>query len=45
MVLGKIRVPGRPPNLDSIRARAYCAGGVVWTFFHSTIFSPFFLPL
>ena len=25
MVLGKLPVPGRPTNLDSSRARAYCA--------------------
>ena len=25
MVLGKLSVPGRPTNLDKIRARAYCA--------------------
>ena len=25
MVLGKLSVPGRPPNLDKSRARAYCA--------------------
>ena len=24
MVLGKLPVPGRPTNLDSSRARAYC---------------------
>ena len=25
MVLGKLPVPGRPTNLDSSRAKAYCA--------------------
>ena len=50
MVLGKFPVPGRPTNLDYSRARAYtalavCAGWVVWTFFLSSIFSRFFLPL
>ena len=25
MVLGKLPVPGRPTNLESSRARAYCA--------------------
>ena len=49
MVLGKLPVAGRPTNLDKSRARAYCAcsrcGGVVWTFFLSSIFSRFFLPL
>ena len=25
MVLGKLPAPGRPTNLDSSRARAYCA--------------------
>ena len=25
MVLGNVPVPGRPTNLDSSRARAYCA--------------------
>ena len=25
MVLGKLPVPGRPTNMDSSRARAYCA--------------------
>ena len=49
MVLGKLPVPGRPANLDKSRARAYSlavyAGGVVWTFFLSSIISLFFLPL
>ena len=50
MVLGKLPVPGRLTNLDYSRARAYCAcsgcgGGVVWTFFLSSIISLFFLPL
>ena len=49
-VLGNFPVPGRPTNLDYSRARAYCAcnrcgWGVVWTFFLSSITSPFFLPL
>ena len=49
-VLDKLAVPGRPTSLDDSRARAYCAcircgWGVVWTFFLSSIFSPFFLPL
>ena len=48
-VLGKLSVPGRPTNLDDCRVRAYCAcsrcGGVVWTFFFSSIISVFFLPL
>ena len=49
-MLGKLPVPGRPTNLDSSRARAYCAcnrcgSGVVWTFFLSSISSLFFLPL
>ena len=50
MVLGKLPVPGRPTNLDHSRARVYCAcsgcgGGVVWTFFLSSVVSLFFLPL
>ena len=49
-VLGKLPVPGRPTSLDDSRARAYCAcsrcgWGFVWTFFLSSIFSLFFLPL
>ena len=47
--LGKLPLPGRPTYLDRSRARAYCAcsrcGGVVWTFFLSSIISLFFLPL
>ena len=43
MVLGKLPVPGRPTNLDYSRARASAltvgAGGVVWTFFLSSIIS------
>ena len=47
-MLGKLPIPGRPPNLDHSRARASAltvgAGGVVWTFFslvyHSSSFSP-----
>ena len=39
----------RPTNLDKSMARAYAlavgAGWVVWTFFLSSIFSRFFLPL
>ena len=49
MVLGKLPVPGHPTNLDKSRVRvtalAVGAGGVVWTFFLSSIFSRFFLPL
>ena len=48
MVLVELPVPGRPTNLDNSRARAYCACsrvGVVWTFFLSSIFSLFLLPL
>ena len=42
MVLGKLPVPGHPPNLDYSRARAYCAcsrcgWGLVWTFFFSPL--------
>ena len=48
-VLGKLPVLGRPTNLDKIgqgpTALAVGAGGVVWTFFLSSIFSRFFLPL
>ena len=47
-MLGKLHVPGRPTNLDYSMARpaalAEGAGGVVWTFFLSSIFSLFFLP-
>ena len=46
---GKLPVLGRPASLDNSRARAYCvavgAGRVVWTFFLSSIFSLFCLPL
>ena len=35
--VGKVPVPGRPTNLDYSVARAYCAGGAVWTFFLSYI--------
>ena len=45
MVLGKLPVL----QLDYSRARAYCAavgaGGVVWTFFLSSIIFLFLLPL
>ena len=48
-VLNKLPVPGRPTNLNNSRhppiALAVGAGGVVWTFFLSSIFSLFFLPL
>ena len=49
-VLGKLPVPGRLTSLNDCRARAYCARsrcgwGFVWTFFLSSIFSLFFLPL
>ena len=48
MVAGKFPVPGRPTNLDLSWARACCAcggcGGVVWTFFLSSIISLLFLP-
>ena len=49
-MLSKLSVPGRPTSLDDSRARAYCAcsrcgWGFVWTFFLSSIFSLFFLPL
>ena len=48
--LPTLSVPGRPTNLDICKARAYCAcgrcgRGVVWTFFLSSIFPLFFLPL
>ena len=47
MVLGKLPMPGRPTTSKDSRARAYCAcsrcvcvwGGVVYTFFLSSIFS------
>ena len=49
MVLGKLPVPGRPTiwmivGQGSI-ALAVGAGGVVWTFLLSSIFSLLFLPL
>ena len=50
-MLGKLSVPGRPTNFDKSRARqgpialAVGAGGVVWTYFLSFIFSLFILPL
>ena len=49
-MLGTLSVPGRPTSLDNSRARTYCAcsrcgWGVVWTFFLSSIFSLFFLPV
>ena len=49
MVLGKLPVSGRPTNLDSSRARAYCAcircGWGLFGHFFSSIISLFFLPL
>ena len=49
MVLGKLPVPGRPTIWMTVgqgpTALAVGAGGVVWTFFRSSIPSPFFLPL
>ena len=50
MVLGKLPVSRRPTNLDSSRARAYCAcircgWGLFGHFFLSSIISLFFLPL
>ena len=47
---GGAKVPGRHTRLDDSRARAYCTcsrcgWGFVWTFFLSSIFSLFFLPL
>ena len=49
MMLGKFPVPERPSNLDYIgqapTALAVGAGGVVWTFFLSSIISLFCLPL
>ena len=49
MVLGKLPVPGRPTILITVRqgptALAAGAGGVIWTFFLSSIPSLFFLPL
>ena len=45
MVLGKPPVPGRPTNLDDIRARAYCAcSRCGWGFLDIfTLNYPFFL--
>ena len=51
IVLGKLPVPGRPSNLIWIiegqgpTALTVGAGGMVWTFFRSSIISFFFLPL
>ena len=50
MVHGNLPAPGRPTNLDRVgqgpTALAVGAGGgVVWTFFLSSIISFFFLPL
>ena len=49
MVQGKLPVTGCSIILDKSRARAYCAcnggGGVVWTFFVSSIIVLFFLRL
>ena len=49
MVLGKLPVPERPTILITVgqgpTALAAGAGGVVWTFFLSSIPSLFFLPL
>ena len=49
MVLCKLPVPGRPTNWIIVgqgpTALAVGAGGVVWTFFLSSIISLFFLPL
>ena len=39
MVLGKLSVLGHPTNLDCSSALAVGAGGVVWTFFLSSIIS------
>ena len=49
-MLGKLSVHGRPTSLDDSRATAYCACNrcgweVVRTFFLSSIFILFFLPL
>ena len=48
MVLGKLPVQGRPTIWITVgqgpRALAVGAGGVVWTFFLSSIISLFFLP-
>ena len=47
-MLGKLPVPGRPTNLYDSRqgptALAVGAGGVVWTFLLSSIFSLLCLP-
>ena len=49
MVLGKLPVPGRPTIGITVgqgpSALAVGAGGVVWTFLHSSILSLLFLPL
>ena len=49
MVLGKLPVPGRPTIWITVgqgpTALAVGAGGVVWTFFLSSILSLLFLPL
>ena len=49
MVLGKLAVPGRPTIWITVgqgpTALAVGAGGVVWTFLHSSILSLLFLPL
>ena len=48
MVLGKLPVPGRPTNLNTVGqgpiALTVGAGGVVWTFY-SHLSLLFFLPL
>ena len=48
MALGKLPGPGRPTNLDNSwqgpTALAAGAGGVVWTFFYSSVYSLFFSP-
>ena len=45
IVLGTLQTPGRPANFENSRARASAlavgAGGVVWTFFLSSIISLF----
>ena len=49
VVLGKLPVPGRPTIWITVgqgpTVLAVGAGGVVWTFLHSTILSCLFLPL
>ena len=49
MVQGKLSVPGRPTFWirvgQGLTALAVGAGGVVWTFFLSSIISLFYLPL